>query len=189
MKGIRRSVLLAVALVALASTSARANTITPTNGVFAPGVSMSYTTFMTSGELHTGDGFTIFDFGGFLGVLAMPVDWTASTSLVGSPFGTPLGTDHTAVRNVHFTYGGLSVEVPGLMIFAPFTVRTSSMATVSDDWVSRDHLLATPGTIDGGPSVAKGNILVPVPDGGSTAALLGSVLFSFGMLRRKFSKS
>jgi hypothetical protein len=63
------------------------------------------------------------------------------------------------------------------------------MATVSDDWVSRDHLLATPGTIDGGPSVAKGNILVPVPDGGSTAALLGSVLFSFGMLRRKFSKS
>jgi hypothetical protein len=144
--------------------------------------------------MHAGDGFTIFDIGGFTGIdiAALPAGWVAGSSVFGSPFSPPpsLGPD-TADVNVHFTYMGGAVEVAdGAATFVPFTVFTTSLVRVTDDWLSRDHLLGTEGVIDGGPATAhRDEILVPahVPDGGSTAMLLGSVLFAFGALRRKFN--
>jgi len=189
-----KSGLMAVALVALASGSAWANTITPSATVFVPGVSITYEADLTSGEIHAGDGFTIFDIGGFTGFGPLPAFWVASNSVVGSPFSPPgsLGPD-TGDMNVHFTYTGASLESAlASILFTPFVVMTTSTALITDDWLSRDHLLATAGVIDGGPATAhRDDILVPehVPDGGSTAALLGSVLLGFGMLRRRFSKS
>jgi hypothetical protein len=192
MKGISiRSVLFAGVLVLVSAATARANTITPTTTAPAPtgftsGVSITYEAVVTSGELHFGDGFTIFDIGGFTAVLATPADWTFSTSATTSPFGTPLGPD-AFDTNVHFTWIGSTTDI-GFAIYSSFIIGTTALATTIDDWVSRDHLLNPAGDGALGPET-KAVIVVPahVPDGGSTAALLGSVLFAFGMLRRRFS--
>jgi hypothetical protein len=187
-----KSGLLAVALVALASGSAWANTITPSVTGWVPGVSITYDADLTSGEIHAGDGFTIFDIGGFTGFGALPAGWVASFSAGGSPFSPPasLGPD-SVDTNVHFTYMGAPFEVAiGSFIYTPFVVLTTSTTLVTDDWLSRDHSVGTPFVIDGAPATAhRDDILVPahVPDGGSTAMLLGSVLVAFGALRRKFN--
>jgi hypothetical protein len=188
-----KSIASALTLVAVASISARANTITPSTFSFTPGDSITYYAELKSGELHAGDGFTIYDIGGFLGFGELPVDWVASSSMTGSPFGSPplTTTDELGYTNVHFTYEGPSVEHSlGLpTTFIPFVVLTSSVTLVTDDWVSIDHLLATKGVIDGGvASVHTDQILVPVPDGGGALTLLGSALLAMGVLGRTFAR-
>ncbi len=177
-----------------AGSSGFANTITPElTGAFLPGT-WTYSVKLTSGELHAGDGFTIFDFGGYVGgSIAAPGGWVASTSATGSPWGVaPLGPD-TGDVNLTWTYVGAPVEaVFGAIPFGPFTAVTTSTTFVTDNWVSRDHLIGAPGFIDGalGPG-DKGNILVPgpvvVPDGGATAMLLGVGVLALGAVRRKRS--
>lgn len=187
MKGISiRSALIAGILVLVSAATARANTITPFLSGFDPGVSITYDAVVSSGELHAGDGFTIFDIGGFTGVIATPAGWTSSFSPTTSPFGSPLGPD-TFDTNVHFTWTGSTTDV-AFILYSSFIVGTTALALTVDDWVSRDHLLNPVGDGAMGPEV-KAAIEVPahVPDGGSTAALLGSVLFAFGMLRRRYS--
>src|SRR5262245_22336386 len=96
----------AAASVALA---AQANTITPTLITFTPGVSITYSANLTSGEIHAGDGFTIFDIGGFTGFGPVAAGWTAAAAPFGSPWGiAPLGAD-TVDMNVTFTYTGPAV--------------------------------------------------------------------------------
>jgi hypothetical protein len=188
-----KSGLLAVALVALASGSAWANTITPKLVGFTPGSDITYEAELTSGEIHPGDGFTIYDIGGFTGFIAIDPLWTAVANNLPSPWtdGSPLTTPDSVDLNVHFTYMGPADEVQfGETLYSPFKLATTSMFLVTDDWESQDHLLGTAGVIDGGVADSHQNtISVPahVPDGGSTAMLLGSVLFAFGALRRKFN--
>lgn len=178
--------------------SAGANTITPTTSSFAPGSSITYSADLTSGEMHSGDGFTIFDIAGFTGFGAIPANWTATSSLSGSTFGVPLGPDDAALTNVTFTYGGAAVEQGfGQLILGSFVVNTTATLTVTDDWVSRDHLLGVQGVIDGaiGPG-DRGSILVPsitgntitVPDGGNALILFGAALAALGVLRRRTAK-
>lgn len=171
-----------------AGSSAMANTITPQ--LLGTGPVWTYGADLTSGELHAGDGFTIFDFGGYVaGSIVAPAGWVASVSAFGSPWGlAPLGPD-SSEANLTFTYTGASIEVVvGAFPFGPFTAATTSASIVTDNWVSRDHLLGTPGVIDGtlGPG-DRANILVPagVPDGGATAMLLGLGILGLGALRRK----
>ncbi len=70
-----------------------------------------------------------------------------------------------------------------------FSAQSIFYVPTNDAWTSQDDDLQT-GTMNEG---AFGNTNVPmqqtqtVPDGGSTAALLGSVLLGFGILRRKIS--
>jgi hypothetical protein len=175
--------------------AARANTITPTTTGFTPGVSIVYSADLTSGEIQAGDGFTIFDIGGFTGFGAIPAGWTSLATLSGpATFGTPLGIDDPALMNVTFTYNGASLEMGiGLLPLGSFTVLTTGTFTVTDDWVSRDHLLGQQGVIDGtlGPG-DKGQILVTrvgqitVPDGGSSVLLLGAALCTMALFRRRF---
>jgi hypothetical protein len=182
-----RSVLVAVALVAFASISARANTITPVFTGFTPGVSVSYDAQLTSGELRAGDGFTIFDVGGFAGFINTAANWSSTATFTTSPFGTPLSaTDDPALVNVHYTYGGATIVQLGTQTFSPFIIATTSTAVGVDDWVSRDHLLGG----GGGTSETKALTVVPVapavvPDGGSTLVFLGVSLLTVGAVRRR----
>jgi hypothetical protein len=195
MKGIpNRSILLAGALVALAAVAAHADTIAPTAVLFDPGSKITYEATLTSGELHAGDGFTIFDIGGFLGFGTIPTDWEASFSAVGSPFSPPgpIGPDNPGLFNVHFKYTGDPIQALLIGIpFLPFEVLTKATLLVVDDFVSKDHVIGDPlvvGDGDQAPGVT-GTILVPglagVPDSGSTMAFLGLGLIVMGTLRWK----
>lgn len=196
-----KSALMATVMVALVTGSARANTIIPSFVAFTSGTSITYEMRVSSGELHPGDGFTIFDVGGYTGVLATPAvpfgPWTAGTSFTGSPFGPATTPDNGTLANVHFFYGGSIVEWVGFSSsYVPFTIGTNAVALGSDDWASRDHLVGTPGVIgDGaqaGPAGFGQQISVPfgpagpgaVPDGGSTMAFLGLTMLAVGTLRR-----
>jgi hypothetical protein len=187
----KTKILVLAATVALTAATASANTITPQLIAFSPGSSITYGADLTSGEIHAGDGFTIFDIGGFTGFGAIAAGWTASAAPFGSIYSPPgpLGPD-TALMNVTFTYRGAPMEVVfGATTFVPFVVLTTGTTLVTDNWVSKDHLIGTPGIIDGamGPG-DRGNILVPavatVPDGGVSAILLGLGLLAVGGTRR-----
>src|ERR1041384_382139 len=146
-------ILSAVAMLTCALAS-RANTLTPqvTDDTFPI---WSYTLNLTSGEIHSGDGFTIYDFGGFVSFVGVPAFWTATVTATGvNPWGVaPLGLDSASEANLTFTYSGPSIEVSvGATPFAPFDIRTSYLGSTTDDWTSRDHLLGKKGTIDGGPA-------------------------------------
>jgi hypothetical protein len=184
------SVLSLVAFLGVASV-ARANTLTPTVLGFVPGASITYGVDMTSGELHPGDGFTIFDIGAFLGFGAIDPSWVASFSAVGSPFGSSLGPDIGGAPNVHFTYTGAAFEVAvGVAPFSPFTVLTLATIPGTEDWVSLDHLLGTPFVCcDGGvATVHHDQIMVPGLPEPTSFLLLGTGLLGLvGFSRRKNS--
>jgi hypothetical protein len=164
------------------------HTITPSLITATPGGLWSYNADLTSGQLMAGDGFTIFDFGGYVaGSAVAPADWSASTSLTGgSIFGlAPLGPDDPTRTNLTFTYTGATVvQTVGATTFTGFNANTTSLLQVIDDWVSRDHDLA--GAIG---AEHRDQIVVPggaptVPDGGGTVALLGIALAGVEAMRR-----
>jgi hypothetical protein len=167
-------------------------------GSFVPGVSITYNADHTSGELHAGDGFTIFDVAGFTAVGAVPAGWVFSgAAAVGSPWGVaPLGPDSAALVNLTFTYVGPppAVETLDRTTFLGFVVGTTATALVVDDWTSRDHLIGTIGVIDGAvASPHRDQIVVPafpvVPDGGLTLSLLGFAVVGLASLRRKLNRN
>jgi hypothetical protein len=172
-----------------AASSAMANTITPQALITGP--VWTYGADLTSGEIVAGDGFTIFDFGGYVsGSITAPAGWVASTSVTGSPWGlAPLGPD-TSEINLAWTYTGPTIQVVvGALPFGPFTAATTSTEIVTDNWVSRDHLLGN-STIVGDGALGPGdraNIIVPaaVPDGGATAMLLGVGILGLSALLLK----
>jgi hypothetical protein len=189
-----------IGAAALIGATAHANTITPTTIGFAPGVSVTYSADLTSAHLDAGDGFTIFDIGGFTSVLSVPVNWTSSVGNTANPWGiAPFGTpDNPALPNVTFTYNGPPVHQEfGATTYTPFIIGTTGTILVFDSWTSRDHAL-TPDPITGlwvlG-SPHTDEIQVPavaptttnVPDGGSTVSLLGLALVGLAALRRRFT--
>jgi hypothetical protein len=192
MKRIRNAIL-AISAVAMLGSTLRANTITPSLAPlgFVPGVSITYNADHTSGELHPGDGFTIFDIGGFTGYLGVPAGWVAlPATATGSPWVPPAPgvVGDSGDANVHFEYVGRAVENLGAFTFFGFVVGTTSTTLTVDDWRSADHEINTIGPIDGvAATVGFATIVVPahVPDGGSTIALLGAGVFALGFFRRK----
>jgi hypothetical protein len=193
-----------IGAAALAGATAHANTITPIFTAFTPGVSITYSANHSSGHLEAGDGFTIFDIGGFTSVLSVPTNWTSSTSLLGGIFGIapfPSTPDNPTLTNVTFTYTGAHVhQETGFTIYAPFVIGTTGTTTVIDSWTSRDHVISAanqtnPPTefVPGAPHTDE--IMVPavaptttnVPDGGSTVGLLGLALVGLAVLRRRIT--
>jgi hypothetical protein len=187
---------MAIALLALVSATAGANTITPAYvvGSFVPGVSITYTADVESGEIHSGDGgFTIYDVAGYTSATYVgPYSFAVSTSATGTPFGpppNPLGSVDSGRTNVHFTFTGTSFESVGSTPLGTFTIFTTATSLGIEDWASQDHTLGpSTGSVNSATKSLHNSTLVGVvPDGGSTAMLLGSVLFAFGALRRKFN--
>ena len=189
--------ILAGAVAAFASASATANTITPhTLAIPTPGVWI-YSADLSSGEIHAGDSFTIFDFGGYVGgSIFAPATWTASATLLGSdPAAVPLSPDDPAEYNLRFIYNGppASVQALGVVGLGLFGATTTGDTIVVDDWASRDHLIGNPGINgDGGVgTLHRDQILVPavtpVPEGGTTVLLLGAALSGIALLKRKLA--
>lgn len=171
--------------------SAGANTITPTAEAFDAGVSMTYSADHTSGHIEPGDGFTIFDFGGYTGVISTPANWILdSADPLNNPWGVaPGGFDDPALPNLTFVYTGGTIHTEfGRVELGLFVIGTTSTSLAIDDWTSRDHSITPNGDqwVLGRPHTDE--ILVPasvVPDGGMTLALLGMGLLGLNQVRRK----
>lgn len=183
---------LITALLIASALSLQANTITPSTLVPAtPGVWI-YAANLSSGEIHAGDSFTIFDFGGYVaGSVYAPAAWTASATLLGSdPAAAPLGVDDPTLYNLRFTYTGPSIQALGALGLGLFGATTTSLAIAVDDWASQDHLIGNPGLVGDGTlgTLHRDTIIVPdpvaVPDGGSTLALLGLAIVGMAGVKR-----
>jgi hypothetical protein len=165
------------------------HTITPS--VVSPSAAglWTYTADLSSGEVMTGDGFTIFDFAGYVSdSIFAPTGWTATVQLTGSVKGVaPPGAtpDNPALENLLFTYTASSPIGPTNLKqnLGLFGASTTDTLEALGGWSSKDH------APDG--SVADDHadrILVPaaarVPDGGATVALLGIALTGLEAMRR-----
>ena len=139
------------ALVALSAT-ALANTITPYSVLApSPGVWL-YGATLNSGEIHAGDSFTIFDFGGYVpGSVFAPAGWSASATLTGSdPSAPPIGPDNPSEYNLRFTYGGVPIQQLGVTGLGMFGASTTQSTIAVDDWISQDHLIGNPTLVGDG---------------------------------------
>ncbi len=167
---------------ALLAVPASANTIVPVF-VSAVGTTWTYTINVIASQLQNGDYVTINDFG-TAGLISnpAPADWAFSQSSTGP---NSLPTPETGKKNITLMWTGGTVNVG----FASYTFVFSSAngsATKAGRWSSQDHQIGT----GLGPQPAGGFIqtpLNPVPDGGSTIALLGMTLVAVAGLRRKMN--
>ena len=168
------------------------HTITPSvANINSPGV-WTYAANLSSGQVLNGDGFTIFDFGGYVaGSIFAPAGWTAVAQLTGSVLGIAppaANPDNPALFNLLFTRSGgtLGPEVMGVLPLGEFGATTTSKTTTFVGWTSRDHFPTgnppSPGTDHADIILAPG--AGAVPDGGATVALLGIALTGLGAMRR-----
>jgi len=160
-----------------------ANTITPSFSSNAGGV-WTYAAHLTSGQVQNGDGFTIFDFAGYVpGSIFAPAGWTATVSLLGSVQGAPPPAgyvDNPTLFNLLFTRSGGNVTTVGDVNLGNFGATSNSISTTFTGWSSKDH---TPQGAVGNPHADF--IFAPgVPDGGSGAALLGIAFAGIEAVRR-----
>ena len=171
---------------AITNTVAEHHTITPSVvSTSAPGV-WDYTANLSSGAVNNGDGFTIFDFGGYVaGSIFAPTGWDATAVLTGSVLGVapPSGyVDDPTLFNLEFTRtGGTVGPTNGVLNLGNFGATTTDVSQGYVAWSSRDH--APTGAVGADHADL---ILAPiaVPDGGSTVALLGAALVGLEGLRR-----
>lgn len=158
-------------------------TIAPSVAVVNSPGAWSYNASLTSGLLQAGDGFTIFDFGGYIaGSIVAPVNWTGVASPSGSPYGPDINSDSPFDFNLTFTYTGPTVlQTIGAQTFTGFGATTTVRLTSFDGWASRDH--QPDGNVG---TVHTDLILVPVPEVSTTVAVLGGLVFLGAVaLRRK----
>ena len=168
------------------------HTITPSvANINSPGV-WTYAANLSSGQVLDGDGFTIFDFGGYVaGSIFAPSGWTAVAQLTGSVLGIAppaSNPDNPALFNLLFTRSGGTAgpAIIGVLPLGDFGATTTSKTTTFVGWSSRDHFPT------GNPPLSGTDhadiILAPgagaVPDGGATVALLGIALTGLGAMRR-----
>jgi hypothetical protein len=174
------------------SPGAEHHTITPSVvSINSPGV-WTYAAMLSSGQVLNGDGFTIFDFGGYVaGSIFAPTGWTAVAQLTGSVLGVAppaSNPDNPALFNLLFTRSGGTVgpAIIGLLPLGDFGATTTSKDTTFVGWSSRDHF---PTGIPPAPGTDHADIILApapgtVPDGGATVALLGIALGGLEGMRR-----
>ena len=147
---------------------------------------------LSSGTAMNGDGFTIFDFGGYVaGSIFAPSGWTAVAQLTGSVLGIapPAGyVDNPGEFNLLFTRNGGTIgPINGMQDLGHFEATTTFTSTAFVGWSSRDHL---PFGSPPGPGTDHADFIEApapggtVPDGGATVALLGIALTGLGAMRR-----
>jgi hypothetical protein len=156
----------------------------------SPGV-WTYTADLSSGQAMNGDGFTIFDFGGYVaGSIFAPAGWSAVAQLTGSVLGVAppaSNPDDPSLFNLLFTrIGGTLGPTSGIINLGNFGATTTFTSTTFVGWSSRDHF---PTGNPPAPGTDHADIILApapsaVPDGGATVALLGIALGGLEGMRR-----
>ena len=188
------SLLLGLALAAQSASAAFMPTfvnITPSGSNFSFNYTLNFSTTAPAGvapRLDAGGFVTIYDIPGL--VTATPgAGFTLTTQMVGTTAPLTVPADDPALPNLTFTYTGPSITADtsfsGFSIISTFGFSgsdnyTSIFRNVSNSTNSSEvgFVLVPSASPTGGPG---GN----VPDGGSSAVLLGSALIGLAALRRK----
>ena len=170
------------------------HTISPNvESVNSPGV-WTYGATLSSGTILPGDGFTIFDFGGYVdNSIFAPAGWTAVAQKLGSVLGVPAHPafpDNPNEFNLLFTFTGPPTQIGpqhGMQTLGEFGATTTSTSTTFVSWSSRDHFPTgnppAAGT-DHSDIIEAPAPVSAVPDGGATVALLGIGLTGLEAMRR-----
>jgi hypothetical protein len=195
-----------VGVIALTGLSANANTIAVGAITTAPdgsgGTLWTYPITFNNSRISSTQPttFNLNDFGALKTTGSLPtgftfspgVAFTLTTPLVGPNFGLPgFQANNPAVNDVVVTFTANANMGPGLVTFnlvldSPLTGSGGLANFFSQDIVQTGNLANTP-------NAAQQNIITPagipttVPDGGTTAILLGAALSGLGLLRRKLS--
>jgi hypothetical protein len=135
-------------------------------------------------EVHTGDFFTIYDFGSIVPFSnVQPAGWVFSTNLVGVTPPQTLPPDNPAIPNLTWTYTG-STALSGGPI-GPFSVEIPGIQTQT-----RSSFFAAQGTKIDDPLNTKignvGAIVVPVPEPSTIALIIGTG--GLGLVGRAISR-
>lgn len=177
----------------LTGSAANANTISLVNAgeIAAGGGSLwQYEYAFSNSYLVTGDSyFTINDFGAateFVAPGGPGPGWVFQPqAFTGRNDVAPLAPgDHGGVLNVTYLWTGATGAVADSSFLFALLSPNPNLAGVVVSYTTGDQNDDIPSLDSNGVGqlIAPGN----VPDGGSTAAFLGSVMLAFGMLRRRF---
>jgi hypothetical protein len=192
----RRLVVAGVSALGVAAfiNSANANSIyAPNPPVVSPSgtnFQWDYNVVVTQGSrVETGDSFTIYDFGGFVGVAGtLPTGWSLNSSLTNAPdyaFQTRATTDNPSITDLILTYTGSNIGSPSAdTALGTFSFISTNGGRADSFFESQDHTIfnGAAQTDNHNTQVPTG---VPVPAalwGG--LGLLGS-LFTAKVIRRK----
>jgi hypothetical protein len=181
---------LVVSLLFAALASAADATIAPYVVTTTSGGAWTYGGKVSSGQVNFGDGFTIFDFGGYVNAsIFAPAGWTPTVQLSGSVLNVapPVGyVDDPSLFNLLFTRTGTTVgPTNGVIDLGLFGATTTFTSTTLVGWSSRDHTPEIPGHPSMVAQPHADSILAPsVPDSGPTVALLGIGLAGIEAIRR-----
>lgn len=158
----------------------------------AGGFTWNYAGFVTADEsVHTGDWFTIYDFGTFNpGSNTQPAGWAFSSSLTGVTPGLVLPTDSPTTLNLTWTYTGTTPLDGGAFLGSFAVVTTTDQLRQAD--------FAAQATLNSGPNAGSkvdnvGQVSVPVPEMSALFPILSvcgaGVVASIPSLLRRRKKS
>lgn len=136
----------------------------------------NYSATLASDEaLRTGAFFTLYDFVGFTGFGATPVNFTATAQLVGITAPKTLPTDSPTIMNVTFTYNGPDVNYTGKLSereLGTFTVLGSGSTVILGDFTSYAFLNNGPTKGTGVSTVGSNAVGVAGGGGGSPGGIV-----------------
>ena len=154
------------ALIAFAAVAARADiipTLDPMPSPTAGGFTWNYATNVTiNQDVHTGDFFTIYDFGSIVPNSNMqPTGWVFSTALTGVNPSQVTPNDNPNLLNLTWTYVGTDT-IHGASVIGDFSVVATTNQLRSSDF-------AAEATRNSGPNAGTkidnvGQVSVPVPE-------------------------
>ncbi len=129
-------------------------------------------------RVQSGDYFTIYDFGGFVpGSNAQPMDWTFSSSLIGTTPSTVLPMDDAGVFNLTWTYIGQE-SIVGPNALGIFSAVSNTNQQRTDNFAA--SATRNGGGNDGTPVDNIGSVAVPVPEMSALAPIIG--VLGLGMI-------
>jgi hypothetical protein len=145
--------------------AARADVIPTLSSVAPSGADFTwnYSANVTVDQMiQPGDFFTIYDFGNFIPASNIqPVDWTFSSSLLGTNPSLVLPTDNASILNLTWTYNG-QTAINGSAALGIFSVVANTNQLTTSDFAA--EATRSTGSTAGTKVDNVGTVSVPVPE-------------------------